>query len=151
MKGKGGKRMITGFGLAMLVVLGVATIMFFTVKPVVVSGQSMLPTFEDKQRVLTTRAYWLIGPLRPDDVVVVRDDSPVNKSGFFIKRVYKMAGQKVDYANWPRNYSMAEHDQYVVPDDHVYLLGDNRPKSEDSRVFGAVPVDRILGKVIRIR
>mgnify|MGYP002781411276 CR=1 FL=1 len=143
--------MITGFGLAMLFILAVALGMFFTVKPVVVSGVSMFPTLKDRERVLTTKAYWLVGPLRKDDIVVVRDDSPQNPDGFYIKRIYKMAGEAVDYANWPRGHSLAEHDEFVVPEGHVFVLGDNRPKSEDSRAFGPVPLGKILGKVIKLR
>ena len=150
-KPKRKKRLFTEFGVVMLVVLGLALAMFFTVKPVVVSGLSMFPTLKDREKVLTTSAYWLVGPLRHDDIVVVRDDSPQNKDGFFIKRIYKLAGEEVDYANWPRGYSLAEHDKFVVPEGTVFLLGDNRPKSEDSRAFGPVPLNKIIGKVIKLR
>ena len=106
----------------------------------------MLPTFKNGQRLTYCSAYWLVGPIRDEDVVIIRDDYKDSKTGFIVKRVYKMAGEKVDLGNTPKNWNIGK--DYTVPPDNVYVLGDNRPKSEDSRFLGAIPMSKVLGKVI---
>ena len=124
--------------------LAFAIYFHLTFTTVVVSGESMLPTLTNGQRVLTSRAYWLVGPIRDKDVVVIKDDGP---TGYIIKRVYKMAGEIVDWYNVPDNVDFRDG-EYKVPLGHVYVLGDNREVSEDSRRFGPVKVDDIIGKVV---
>jgi signal peptidase I len=142
------KRVITGFGFVLLMVLAFALFAFETLHTVVVKGVSMYPTFKDGQRVLVCRAYWLVGPLKDKDVVVLRDkESPDNPDAYIIKRIYKMAGEKVDEVNCPHNWKLA-NGPYVVPEGKVYVLGDNRAQSEDSRYFGAVDLKSLLGKVV---
>ncbi len=141
---KSKKRIFTGFGVVLLFVLIFAIFFKVNFQTVVVSGLSMFPTFKDKQRVLVSRAYWLIGPIKDKDVVVIRDPNP---DGYIIKRVYKMGGETVDWANIPENWSLTAGD-FVVPSGNIFVLGDNKKVSEDSRKFGPVTVDRILGKVV---
>lgn len=141
------KRAITGFGLVMLVVLAFAITFYTTSSTVQVSGVSMLPTFKDGQRVFVSRAYWAIGGIHDGDVVVIRDDGP---TGYIIKRVHRMAGELVEWRYQPENtpVSYPPKDSYRVPEGTVYVLGDNRDQSEDSRKFGPVPLDKIIGKVV---
>lgn len=141
------KQAFTGFGIVLLLVLGFVVYFFLTFKTVVVSGVSMLPTFRNGQRVLVGKAYWLIGPIRDGDVVVIREESPQNPDGYIIKRVYRMAGEVVDWINVPRRWRLAQG-EFKVPEGTVYVLGDNREQSEDSRSFGPVDRNRILGKVV---
>ena len=140
----GRKRRFTGFGVAMLFVLGFALVFYFNVKTVQVSGVSMLPTFKDGRRLLVSKAYWLVGPLQRKDIVVVKDDGP---TGYIIKRIAYSAGDQVDWKDQPDSHRLSVG-KYVVPKGTVYVLGDNRPQSEDSRKFGPVPLESILGKVI---
>ncbi len=137
-------RLFTGFGVVLLLILGFAIFMYFNFYTVVVSGISMYPTFKDKQRVLVSRAYWLVGPIKDKDVVIIRDDNP---DGYIIKRVYRMGGETVDWANVPDSFALSGKD-FQVPDGDIYVLGDNRLHSEDSRKFGPVDIGRVLGKVV---
>lgn len=137
---------ITGFGATMLIILTMTVIFYFNFKTVVVSGDSMLPTFKDRQRVLASKAYWLVGPLRNRDVVVVHDKDA--STGYIIKRIYKMAGEVVDWENVPESWTLA-NGEYKVPEGKVFILGDNREVSEDSRKFGAVPLSDVIGKVVQ--
>jgi signal peptidase I len=114
---------------------------------IVVKGPSMEPTFFTGRRLLVSHAFWLVGQIRDGDIVVVSDPNP---DGYIIKRVYKMSGEEVDWANAPRGYNLT-NGPYHVPDHSIYLLGDNREKSEDSRAFGPVDNSRILGKVLLFR
>lgn len=141
---KSKKTLFTGFGVALLLVLGFAIFFKMSFRTVVVSGISMEPTFKDKQRVLVSQAYWLIGAIKNKDVVLISDD---NEDGYIIKRVYRMAGEVVDWANAPESWPVTSG-EFVVPEGQVYVIGDNRPHSEDSRAFGPVDLSRVLGKVV---
>lgn len=133
-----------GFILSLFMALGFALFCFASFKTVVVSGESMLPTFKDHTRLLVSNAYWLVGPIKPKDIVVVKGDK---SSEYIIKRVYKMGGQTVDWYNSPKGWSLKEG-EFTVPKGSIYVLGDNREVSEDSRAFGPVSTNRILGKVV---
>lgn len=128
----------------MLVVLGLSLIFYFNFKTVQVSGVSMLPTFKNGRRLLVSKAYWLVGNIRHKDIVVVRDENP---TGYIIKRVAYMAGEEVDWKDSPEGHRLT-NGKYKVPEGTVFVLGDNRPQSEDSRKFGPVPLKSILGKVL---
>ena len=132
---------------ALVIFLAFALFVYLNVHFAVVDGISMLPTFKNGQRLTYCSAYWIVGPIRDGDVVIIKDDYKDSKTGFIVKRVYKMAGEKVDLGNTPRGWSVA-NGLYTVPADSVYVLGDNRPKSEDSRYLGAIPMSKVLGKVI---
>ena len=141
---KGKKRAITGFGVLLSVVLVFAIFFYLNFKTVQVAGISMLPTLKDRQRVLVSKAYWLVGAIAKKDIVVIRDDTP---TGFMIKRIQYMPGEKVDWKWVPDNYRLSDG-PYIVPEGEVYVMGDNRPHSEDSRRIGPVAIADILGKVV---
>ncbi|MFZ4506930.1 MAG: signal peptidase I [Fimbriimonas sp.] len=141
------KRLITGFGFGLLFVLAFAIFLLFTFKTVVVSGPSMEPTLPNGKKVLVSSAYWLVGDIRDKDIVVISENHPRNPSGYIIKRVYALGGEKVNWRNVPDSWPLA-NGEYVVPKGEIYVLGDNREYSEDSRKFGSIPGSRILGKVI---
>lgn len=131
-----------------LLVFGVfALFVWKTFKVVEVSGESMLPTFHTGERVTVSDAYWLFGKIRDGDIVVLKEP---RDGTYIIKRVYKMGGEQVDYVNSPKGWSF-KNGKFVVPANSVFVLGDNRPKSDDSRDFGPIPMSQILGKVIVYR
>lgn len=138
------KVLLTGFGIFLLSVLAFAVFFFFNFHTVEVKGPSMEPTFNQGQRLLVSNAYWLVGEIKKNDIVVVKSNDE-----FIIKRVYALEGETVDLFNIPENYSLTEG-EYKVPPGKIYILGDNRPMSEDSRQFGPVDRSEILGKVIVI-
>lgn len=131
-------------GVVLSLLLICALVFYFNFHRVVVSGHSMEPTFHTGEKVFVSRAYWLVGPIQDKDIVVVQDDNP---DGYIIKRVYKMGGETVDWLNVPRSWSLRSG-PYVVPKDEIYLLGDNREQSEDSRSFGPRKISTVLGKVL---
>lgn len=139
----GQKRAFQGFGL--LVLLGFAVLLYkMDLKSVIVDGHSMEPTLQPGERVITSRAFWLFGRIRHDNIVVFKDPSG---AGFIIKRVFRTAGETVPLDMWPADHKI-EDGPYVVPEGTVYVLGDNARQSEDSRRFGPVQLDRIIGKVV---
>jgi signal peptidase I len=51
---------------------------------------------------------------------------------------------------WVREFGGPSYGPEVVPEDHVFILGDNRPVSRDSRAIGPVPVDWVRGRVVLV-
>ena len=141
---KGKKRTITGFSVFLLLMLGFAIFFYVNFTTIEVSGISMEKTLKDHQRVLVSKAYWLIGPIRKKDIIVLHDP---HGPGEIIKRVMYMAGDDVDW-EWRPDSAPGPKGKYIVPDGCVYVLGDNRPFSEDSRKFGFVELSKVLGKVV---
>lgn len=96
-----------------------------------VSGASMQPHLRSGDRVIVARRPSRYA--RGDVVVLIRTDLPEQA----IKRIAAVAGDRLP--DGPG----------VVPPDHVFVLGDNPRASVDSRHFGAVPVERVTGRMIR--
>ena len=138
---------------AVLIALVVNT---FVVQAMVVQGPSMQPNLQYDQRVMVEKiTYRLIhGPRRGDVVVldVVNEDEPL------IKRVVALAGETVEVRkgqvfvngelldeSWATRPGGPHYQSTLVPPLHVFVLGDNRASSRDSRAFGPVPVDQLIG------
>jgi signal peptidase I len=134
---------LTGFGVFLLFVLAFAVFFWANFHTVVVRGESMEPTLDPGQRVLVSKAYWLVGPIDRSDVVVLQEEG----GEVLIKRVVGLPGDKVDFALVPRSWRLAQG-EYHVPEDSLYVVGDNRPVSQDSRDFGPFAPDDVIGKVV---
>ncbi len=141
------KKAAAGFGGVLVFILVLSIVFKQATQTVIVSGRSMLPTFKDGQRLLVSNAYWLIGSIKQNDIVVIKER---NASGYIIKRVYRLGGEVVDFLNVPRNWPFSKG-EYTVPKNMIYVLGDNRAESEDSRSFGPKPVSDVIGKVLVAR
>ena len=125
----------------------------FIFRPVVVNGVSMQPTFSDGQ-IISSKVYTSTTKLSYGDVVVALNPET---NILVIKRVVGLPGDilSIDGKALRRNgvylydsYGPIDEpgilsEDYVVPEDTVFLMGDNRNDSEDSRVFGAVPLENI--------
>ena len=122
----------------------VALFLYMNFHTAVVEGVSMLPTFKTGQKVLVSKAYWLVGPIKKHDILVVHDK---NITGYMIKRVFALEGEEVPWQYAPEGFRLADG-TYKVPEGQIYLMGDNRGYSEDCRKIGAVPLEKVVGKVI---
>ncbi len=151
------------FTLAFLIVVVVIPIRVFVVSPFVVDGDSMHPTFENLDYlVIDEIIYRFTSPAR-GDVVVFR--YPGNPSVFYIKRVIGLPGETVSIDRGvvtiltPDGQKLALTEPYIVNEDATYtkdvsllpgeyfVMGDNRPNSSDSRVWGPLPKKDIIGRV----
>jgi signal peptidase I len=143
------------FQIAVLAVLALA---FFLRTPQV-SGLSMAPRIASGEIVLiNTMAYRLRAPAR-GDIIAFHHDTPAPET--FIKRVIGLPGDRIEirrgtvfvngaalsepYVQFPDEHTYA---QVVVPPGSLYVLGDNRADSEDSRVFGFVPQSQVMGQAV---
>jgi len=120
-----------------------------------VLGQSMEPTLHSSQRVVIEKiTYRFHGPCRGDIVVI---DSP-DQSEMLIKRVVGLPGETVEVRNgrvyvngelleedWTVREGGGNYSPRTIPPLHVFVLGDNRGASNDSRNFGPVAIEDIVG------
>jgi signal peptidase I len=145
-----------------LMACAVTFVRWFAVTPFSVSGSSMEPTAGPGQSVLVDRLTWHWHGLSRGDVVVVRSPQDGER---LLKRVVGLAGDEVriDDSVLVVNGS-AVTEPYVdrsridgtyfgpaqVPSGHVFVLGDNRFGSIDSRVFGAVAESAVQGRLLTV-
>ncbi|KAM7505933.1 hypothetical protein LguiB_004837 [Lonicera macranthoides] len=109
-----------------------------------VYGPSMLPTFDiTGDFVLAERMSVRFGKVQKGDVVLVR--SPINPRKIVTKRVTGMEGDSITYVVDPKNSDRQE--TLVVPKGHIWIEGDNKYNSTDSRKFGPVPYGLLQGKI----
>ncbi|KDP37938.1 hypothetical protein JCGZ_04581 [Jatropha curcas] len=107
-------------------------------------GPSMLPTLNlTGDLVLAERISPRIGKVGHGDIVLV--ESPIKPKRVVTKRVIGMEGDRISYIVDPANSD--ETKTVVVPKGHVWVEGDNKYDSTDSRVFGAVPYGLLQAKV----
>jgi signal peptidase I len=142
-----------------IVALGIALVIrFFVVEVYWVEGSSMEASLHNGERVLVNKFLYkthIRGP-EPGDVIVFQ--YPRQPDRDFIKRVVAVGGDTVEiragkvYINKQpfieapsALVSDEDFGPKIVPADSVFVLGDNRNNSEDSRVFGQVPIDNIRG------
>lgn len=147
-----------------LVVLLVAVLVAFYVVCTVgrVEGASMAPTLLPDERVLLTRGY---GQPARGDIVDIATTEAGGVKGSMLKRVVALPGDTlrvvgdVAYVNGEESDVVPDAivggDTRVffdgtVPDGAVYVLGDNRPVSLDSRFVGPVPLETIRGRVVAV-
>lgn len=136
-------------------------IQHFIVKPFRIPSVSMEPTLRIGDRVLINRLGHRFSSPSRGDVVVFK--SPQLGGQDLIKRVVAVGGDRVEikegrlyvngeaqeepYVREPMNGDMAE---LRVPPGCIFVMGDNRNDSADSRVFGPVDIDQVLGKAFMI-
>lgn len=146
--------------LAVLVFVLAATITLLYVVFSVsrVDGDSMAPVLEHNDRLLLTRGY---DQPRRGDVVAFTATTRDGQEESLIKRIIAVEGDEVEivgdvaYVNGESSsvapWAIVGNDSYhlkpaTVPEGTVYVLGDNRPVSLDSRFIGVVPLKSIKGR-----
>ena len=150
------------FALIALVI--VIPIRLFVAEPFVVSGSSMVPTFENGNYLIVDKISYELGNPQRDDVVVFR--YPGDTTKFFIKRVIGLPNETVDVkgdtvtitnSTHPNGFTLDQpfittdgnKDAHIVlADDEYFVMGDNRPGSSDSRFWGPVKRSLFQGRVL---
>jgi signal peptidase I len=142
--------------LAVALLVNVYVAQAVTVK----SGPSMEPNLYRGYRVMTEKVSYRLHPPRRGDVVVV--ERPDGEESL-IKRVVALPGEVVEVRGgrtfvdgqpieepWVTRFGGVGYPSTVVPLDHVFVLGDNRPVSHDSRAIGPVSLESIRGRALLI-
>lgn len=127
-----------------------------------IPSESMLPTLEIGDRVLVNKVSYDFGDISRGDVIVFTrpPNAPPSEVNDFIKRVVGVPGdelQGIDGMVYVNGELISEPyimlgdrtdnlPLTIVPAGHVFVMGDNRSNSTDSRIFGAVGQQLIVGK-----
>jgi signal peptidase I len=158
---------LKAFGIGMIIFIFIRMFFFSNY---VVEGESMMPTLQDGNKLVVNKIGYHIGELHRFDVIVFH----ANKEEDYVKRIIGLPGDKIEYledqlyingkkADEPYldkyreellgerltgNFTLQEiTGENVVPEGYIFVLGDNRLGSRDSREFGFVSVDQVVGKV----
>jgi signal peptidase I len=135
----------------------------YIVQPFVIPSGSMIPTIQLDNRVLAEKISYRFsdGP-EYGDIAVFRN--PLDSPPILIKRVIATQGQVVDLRDGvvyiddkpldePYTHGLPSFPEsplitypFTVPEGHVWMMGDNRTNSGDSREFGPVQVDAVMGR-----
>lgn len=140
-------------GLAMVTVL----VLPATIQVVRVQGDSMTPTLLDGQLLLISRLAYRLHPAAHGDVIVFK--SPQDPDVILVKRVIGLPGEKIALKQG-RLYlnALPVGEPYVLDGDRsafgplgvktgtLFVMGDHRTVSNDSRAWGLLPVDNVLGR-----
>ena len=137
----------------------------FLFRPFQVNGQSMYPNYHNGEYILTNLIGLKFGDISRGQVVVF--ESPEDREKDFIKRVIGLPGDKISIQKGTvilndrildessyltgevKTYGgafLGEGETTTVPEGSFFVLGDNRNFSSDSREWGFVPKDKIIGK-----
>lgn len=146
--------------LAIILVLAVL-IRTFVFESFRVEGYSMLPTLQNGDQVLVNRLAFVMGQPKTGEIIVFR--SPVTPNQDWIKRVIGLPGETVSIKNnvvyingtrYPEPFLKYRGSENVarlrVPPGYLWVLGDNRPVSDDSRYFGFLKESRVVGQAVLV-
>lgn len=152
-----------------LVVAAVLVIIIrvFLFSPYIVDGPSMKPNFHTGERIIVNKILYDIREPKRGEVVVFHS----GYNGDYIKRVIALPGETVEvrgdevlingervaepYIQAEVDAAAAAGESYnkdkgfpaqTVPEGHVFVMGDNRSNSHDSRSIGFIPYDEIVGR-----
>lgn len=158
------KALLVAFALAGL-------IRYFLFTPIVVDGESMMPNLKDGDRMIVNKIGYDIGEPNRYDIVVFH--APENKD--YIKRIIGLPGDHVAYRNdqlyinekpldepylksnkedlsegegtLTEDFTLEERtEETIIPEGYVFVMGDNRRNSKDSRIIGLISMDEMIGK-----
>ncbi len=130
----------------------------FTIQSCQVDGSSMLPNFENGQRLLVVKAaYWFGDPQRGDVIIFPSTNNPDEN---LIKRVIALPGETVEIKDgtvyiydepleepYIAELPDSDYPSIEVPEREYFFMGDNRNNSNDSRTWGTISGESIIGKV----
>lgn len=142
----------------------VTPIRMFVAQPFIVSGSSMDPTFATGQYLIVDELSYHLGNPKRGDVIILR--YPKDTTKFFIKRVVGLPNETVDirngtvtiknidhpeglainepYIKYPKNDTMTK----TLGAQEYFVMGDNRAASSDSRYWGPVSRDLVVGRAL---
>ncbi len=151
------------FNFALIALLIVLPIRLFVAQPFIVSGASMETTFSSGQYLIVDQVSYRFDEPKRGDVIIFR--YPKDPSKFFIKRIIGIPGDTLAIKGNVVTLTNREHPEGTVLDEpyihtmapnttltevlgdgEYFVMGDNRDASSDSRMWGVLQEDKIIGK-----
>lgn len=158
-----GQSILEFAGFALVAIAVVVPVRVFIAQPFIVSGSSMVPTFEDKNYLIVDELSYRLGEPQRLDVVIFK--YPKDTTKFFIKRIIGLPNETVDIKGetvtitnkenkegfqidqaFIKNPSNDEAMHFELGNDEYFVMGDNRNASSDSRYWGPVKKDLLVGR-----
>lgn len=151
---------------ALIAIIIVVPIRLFIAQPFIVSGASMEPNFNNGQYLIVDQLSYRFNSPRRGDIIIFR--FPKDPSKFFIKRIIGLPGESVEIQNKtitirdennPGGLVLSEpyleasnvRSDFLtisLKDDEYFVLGDNRKASSDSRIWGTLNEELIVGRAL---
>lgn len=151
--------------------LGIAIILAFLIRtflfaPFIVEGESMETTLHNSEKLVVNKAIYYLQDPKPGDIIVFHAEQKRD----YIKRVIAVAGDTVEVKNDELYVNgklveepyLAQHKEQAkaqgepfftndfppvqIPPEHIFVMGDNRLNSHDSRAIGPVAVSTVVGR-----
>ena len=156
---------LVGYLITIIVAVIVATLIrIFIFEPFIVPTPSMEPTLKVNDKVIINKLSFKFDSIERGDIVAFY--SPIEESKNLVKRAVGIEGDEIsltsegeifvngekiveDYLPADMNASYLNQ-IFVVKEDEVFVMGDNRNNSYDSRFFGSISEDNIFGKLLII-
>lgn len=159
--------------LAIPIVLAIAIaavllVRMYVVEPYIIPSESMDPTIEVGDMILGEKLSLKSEEPQRGDIVFFKNPDPDSGHGVLVKRVVATGGQTVDLrygkvyidgveekGGYAHGMSMPLEERYLetdvtfpytVPEGYIWVMGDNRENSLDSRSFGAIPIDTVYAE-----
>ncbi len=143
----------------------------FIIEAYKIPSSSMLDTLQIDDRIFVSKFTYRINPVHVGDIVVFKTENiaglDAENKPYYIKRVVGLPGDEIEIQNGhlyrngvllDKPHFFVENEYYpirgnyqtkfTVPKDMVYVFGDNSGNSWDSRAWGGVPMENIMGKAI---
>lgn len=137
-----------------IIIVVVLLIKHYVITPIKVNGNSMNNTLKNKDIMILDKISYRFQEIERFDIVVIKKEND-----YLIKRVIGMPGETVEYKNNKLYINGKNIDEKFIhektndfimeekiPDDCYFVVGDNRPVSNDSRYIGVINKKDILGK-----
>lgn len=147
---------------AFLTLAIIVPIRLFIAEPFIVSGASMEPTFDTGEYLVVDRLTYHFEEPERGDVIIFR--YPKDPSKYFIKRIIGLPGETVEIRQgevtiknkaYPKGLALdqsyvrfgrEDSGEVTLGSEEYFVMGDNRAASSDSRAWGALPRDNIIGR-----
>ena len=152
------------FVLDIIETLALAIVLFVGINAVSarvrVDGFSMRPTLEDGEFVLVSKLSYKFGEFQRGDIIVFH--FPLNPDEELVKRIIGIPGDRVmvkDNQVYVNDQLLTEtyiaqaplySGEWTVPEGSLFVLGDNRNNSNDSKDWGLLPQENVVGKAVLI-